>query len=705
MSTAPKVSVIMPSLNVAEYIRKCMDSVVNQTLHEIEIICVDAGSTDGTYEILQEYAGKDSRIHLIKSDKKSYGYQMNLGLDMAKGEYIGIVETDDFTLLDMFETLYREAIANQADMVKSNYYWYTTKPEVRRQPFENLKDRKYNTIFRPLEYLEMFVTTPAIWSGIYKRSMLTENQIRFNETQGASFQDTSFHFMVCAVSERCYLIDKYFLCYRRDNEGSSVNAKGKVFCICDEMHYFEQFLTEHPQIESVLKPYYMALKYEKYQWNYARVAPQYQWEFLYQFYDEFQKAQKEALLEENCFNETVWGDLQSLLENPIRYFRETCKVYSTHPNLSKVFPYEVLKRADVLNPKISVIIPVYNYENYIEETIRSVETQSLQELEIICVNDGSADKSLERILDCAQKDRRITVLSQINKGQSVARNAGITEARGQYIHFLDSDDLLELPALEELYETASSRNLDVLYFDGRAIYETPDLEYKHPYYSTAYEYSSDVPDVLTGSQLFVQMRGERKYRVSPCLAIYRREYILQKELRFFEGINHEDNIFTFACMLYADRVSHVKGKYLLRRVHAHSIMTAKPTFLHSYGYLTACLQIYEVIKTIPYDKELYGIMTAELESNVRLAQGCFGKLEDAEAILRRFNELERFYYKYVISKKTESDTKQPGMAKHGRGPAYIYGKIKGGIMCCRDHGCAYTMRYFFRKVRFKLLKK
>ena len=205
----------------------------------------------------------------------------------------------------------------------------------------------------------------------------------------------------------------------------------------------------------------------------------------------------------------------------------------------------------------------------------------------------------------------------------MARNAGIKEARGQYIHFLDSDDLLEPSAFEELYETACSRELDVLYFDGKIDIRIAELEYKHPYYSTAYEYSSDVPDVLTGSQLFAQMRGERKYRVSPCLAIYRREYLLQKGLRFVEGINHEDNIFTFACMLYANRVSHVKGKYLLRRVHSHSIMTAQPTFLHSYGYLTACMQIYELIKTIPYDKELYGIMTAELESNVRLARGCF----------------------------------------------------------------------------------
>ena len=91
-----EISVIMPSLNVRPYIEKCLGSVVSQSFKDLEIICVDAGSTDGTLEIINEFARKDSRIKVINSDIKSYGYQMNLGIRYAKGEYIGIVETDDF---------------------------------------------------------------------------------------------------------------------------------------------------------------------------------------------------------------------------------------------------------------------------------------------------------------------------------------------------------------------------------------------------------------------------------------------------------------------------------------------------------------------------------------------------------------------------------------------------------------------------------
>ena len=86
-----KISIIMPSLNVVEYIDECIKSVLNQTLTDIEILCVDAGSEDGTWEKLEQYASNDVRVKLIRSERKSYGYQMNLGIKAAKGEYIGIV--------------------------------------------------------------------------------------------------------------------------------------------------------------------------------------------------------------------------------------------------------------------------------------------------------------------------------------------------------------------------------------------------------------------------------------------------------------------------------------------------------------------------------------------------------------------------------------------------------------------------------------
>ena len=116
-----KVSVILPSLNVADYMEECLESVINQSLRELEIICVDAGSTDGTKEILDDYAGKDSRITVLQSDIKSYGKQVNIGLDYASGEYIGILETDDWIEADMYQCLYETARADALDYAAADF--------------------------------------------------------------------------------------------------------------------------------------------------------------------------------------------------------------------------------------------------------------------------------------------------------------------------------------------------------------------------------------------------------------------------------------------------------------------------------------------------------------------------------------------------------------------------------------------------------
>ena len=99
----PKVSIIIPTYNVENYLRECMDSVTRQTLKDIEIICINDGSTDGSLEILKEYADKDPRIVLVDKENEGYGVGMNIGLDKASGEYIGIVEPDDFVPLNMYD--------------------------------------------------------------------------------------------------------------------------------------------------------------------------------------------------------------------------------------------------------------------------------------------------------------------------------------------------------------------------------------------------------------------------------------------------------------------------------------------------------------------------------------------------------------------------------------------------------------------------
>ena len=121
---APKVSILVPCYNVEKYLPQCLDSIVNQTLKDIEIIAINDGSTDSTLDIIKQYAKKDKRFVIIDKKNEGYGKSMNRGLDAATGEYIGIVESDDWVEPDAFETLYNMAKLNDADIAKADFVFF-----------------------------------------------------------------------------------------------------------------------------------------------------------------------------------------------------------------------------------------------------------------------------------------------------------------------------------------------------------------------------------------------------------------------------------------------------------------------------------------------------------------------------------------------------------------------------------------------------
>ena len=149
MSSNPKVSIVVPIYNVEKYLRQCLDSIVNQTLKDIEIICVDDGSKDSSPEIIEEYVKKDSRVKVITKENSGYGNSMNRGFDMATGEYIGIVESDDYADPDMFEKLYDIAKKNDLDIVKSGFYFYYSVPEEKNEKVEIVSQVRANKTFCP----------------------------------------------------------------------------------------------------------------------------------------------------------------------------------------------------------------------------------------------------------------------------------------------------------------------------------------------------------------------------------------------------------------------------------------------------------------------------------------------------------------------------------------------------------------------------
>lgn len=309
----PKISILVPCYNVEKYIRQCMDSIVNQTLKDIEIICINDGSKDNTLSILQEYAQKDDRITVIDKSNSGYGHSMNMGLDKASGEYIGIVESDDFADLNMFEELYELAKSNNVEVVKSDFYKY----------YSDKGDEKANTIPKddaehvidPKEKSSIFYSQAAIWSAIYKRSFLNEKNIRFLETPGASYQDTSFNFKVLATANKMMLTKKAFIHYRQDNESSSVKSKDKVFCIVDEWNEIERFMEQYPEEKKRSVKLRNHLKIGNYLWNLERLDSENEEEFKKFLSRELTEILKNKGLKLSCYSQRTKLILQSLIDS------------------------------------------------------------------------------------------------------------------------------------------------------------------------------------------------------------------------------------------------------------------------------------------------------------------------------------------------------------------------------------------------------
>lgn len=331
-----KISVIVPIYNMEDHLEQCLDSLTGQTLKEIELLCVNDGSTDSSLDILEKYHAKDPRIRIISKSNSGYGATMNRGLEAAVGEYIGIVEPDDFVELDMFETLYSLAVENNCEIAKSNRYDYKNGED---SFVEVLKGQEYYTVFSPLDNQEFFLLPPSTTTAIYQRDFLKRNGLKYLETPGASFQDTGFAYKALFCATRVILTDQPFYHYRRDRENSSVLSSNKVFSIVEEFRDIDRFLEAHPEVRQTTVSMYGVLRYRAYQWNYRRIDWLYRFAFILAMSYEFGILQDKGELIENSFSSEEWERLNKLIRDPELLFedeKQRCPYLKLQQKLSAI---------------------------------------------------------------------------------------------------------------------------------------------------------------------------------------------------------------------------------------------------------------------------------------------------------------------------------------------------------------------------------
>ena len=286
-----KVSVLIYVLNDQSHIEKCVRSVMVQSLRELEIIVIDGGSTDGTLETVEQLCQEDERIRLIKSGS-GVGRQFNTGLQTAQGEYIGICESDDYLLADMYAHQYEVAVRYDLDVLKANVLRFCE--DINGEEYSFLfslstDETLYDTLLFPQKdsrFLRLGVN--GFWSGLYRREFLENNALCMNDTKGASYQDITFSFLTELYARRAYVMNDAFYCYRMDNPNSSVNNPRKVSLLSTEYELLKEQLKRRELWEKN-KEIYWRWRTGGYFWFYDNLSDEMKAEYLPTLYQDIRE--------------------------------------------------------------------------------------------------------------------------------------------------------------------------------------------------------------------------------------------------------------------------------------------------------------------------------------------------------------------------------------------------------------------------------
>lgn len=601
-----KVSVVVPVYNVELYLRQCLDSILGQTLKEIEVICVDDGSTDDSVEILEEYQLKDERVKILKQNNSYAGVARNYGMSVASGEYIIFLDSDDFFEKEMLKTMYERCRADSADVCicgggvynerdhsfKAAPHYLNTSYLPENIPFSarNIKERIFNFV------------SPAPWNKLFLRKFILDQKIEFQNLRRTN--DMYFVYLALACAERITVEDQWFVNYRIGNENSlqATNAKSP-FDWYTALLALRKALRERKLFAEFEQSYKnRALDVAIYNLNRAKTAESYSVIFEHLKTECFYNLEVIGHTKPYFYNQNSFSQMIAVMESSAEEAWKKKADDSVKREEATLIDIEKWKcpeiEVDLDKAAVSVIIPVYNVEEYLEECLGSVIKQSLKNIEIICVDDGSTDNSIEILNRYKHDDDRIIILRKENGGLSSARNAGMKIASGEYIYFLDSDDYLDLKALEFLYYEAKKDNLDQLFFSADTFFDNLGENHGHNSYQDYYKRYEDYSQVVTGKEYFVQVVKNAEFKPSACLQILRTEFVNAHYLEFMNGLIHEDQLFTTQCLAFSERVRYVNINLYKRRMREESIMTGTKEFRHAYAY-------YKIIKELMKFAEKY----------------------------------------------------------------------------------------------------
>lgn len=677
----PKVSIIIPCYNMEKYIERCLDSVQKQLLSDIEIICVDDKSTDNTLSILKSRAEKDSRIRIIEQEKNmGVAVARNTAIDAATGEYIGFVDADDYVDLDYYKKLYNGAIKDEAEISKGLFV--VIEPDGRRwiTPYST-EAKKRKTLFNY-----------DFQSAIYKKSFLDAHNLRF-PVGAVLAEDICFLFKAVYLCNKIHVSDyqtAYFYPLRPDSASNNTVSHKKVesvLTISRELINWGNKIPDMPAIDythmiefifnTLIKNINKADKLDamvieatlinicnqsrnpdesralmcdnfmKLRWN----LPMYYvpgkkiLKIMHRYAPDVYKEFTRTILSRR---EKANGFVKIYFSRVYAYF----KLFGFLPLLKKTkdkvkFKVPVNSVKTYPNaPKISIIVPVYNVEKYIDGCMKSLVNQTMGDIEIICVDDCGTDGSMQIVREYAKKDHRVKIVqNKQNGGVPAAYNNGLGHAMGQYIMFCDSDDMFMPDTCETLYNRIIEKNADLAVGAPHITYEADEHLRKidEQYFAVPYDRT-------------MVAAGPMQELCYPCTwgKIYRRDIIEKYGIKFPVGMKREDEFFFRAYCTWVRKASFISKIVYEYRRRPGSIMNNAGRDKLDLNYIKVAIELFkylnkydmfEVQKDWYWGRVFYGFVQSSLrDSSPNNHKHCM-------AVARKF--IRKNYVPYGLSTETQ----------------------------------------------------
>ena len=254
------------------------------------------------------------------------------------------------------------------------------------------------------------------------------------------------------------------------------------------------------------------------------------------------------------------------------------------------------------SPIISVIIPVFNTDIYLNEAVGSILNQTFRDIEIIIVNDGSTDNSLNILKEFEKGDSRVVLIDQPNSGSSIARERALEISKGEFLFFMDSDDILEPCALEICCKEAIKESLDMVFFDAVSFSDDNKLNAQSFHYNRK---GVVCEGIYNGVEIMEILLSKDLFRVAPWMHLFRKELATENGLEFYPRIIHEDELFFSQLYLFAKRVKYIPENFFRRRLRANSTMTTRFSLKNINSYFT-------IVKELEKTKERAGSSSAQV---------------------------------------------------------------------------------------------